>query len=463
MSSTKWTSVLPSDPAKYDTNEHRSTQRLRQILESLSSGYTTRQDHSLAKLVRPSDRSEPVQRWLKYREGYTVELCLRLFSADDFLIADPFCGFGSTLVAARMHGLRSIGMDVNPLAAYVSRVKTRTYSSYRCRQLRHEIARLRKLTKKDPKSNAPNLRILPKLFHPRILDALLVYKHAIDEINNPIVREFLLLAWIAVLEPVSNVFREGNGVKYRNRVRKGNEYTVIPYEEWQRHTFPKDKFGFVRDQILKRLEIMIEDLGQLSDGPEPAVFEADCANTELLQSRGRVSHAIFSPPYCNCFNYIKAYKLELWMAGFIESYPDIRDLTVRGIRSRVESLHKPEQNSYPETVEEFTSIMRHEDLWSHQLPDVVRGYFSDMQYALSAIYSALTDSARCTIVVGNSAYGGVLIPTDLLLAKCAESVGFSVEEIAVARPLTTSSQQKRRLAPVGDYLRESLIYLKKFE
>ena len=55
----------------------------------------------------------------------------------------------------------------------------------------------------------------------------------------------------------------------------------------------------------------------------------------------------------------------------------------------------------------------------------------------------------------------IIIPTDVLIARIAEEIGFSVETIHITRHLTTSSQQKKELKPLKDYLRESIVLLRK--
>ncbi len=270
-----------------------------------------------------------------------------------------------------------------------------------------------------------------------------------------------MLAWLATLEGMSNVYREGNGVKYRNRLRRGNLYTVRPYDQWQAEHFPPDKFAYVRGEVLSHLELMLDEAEHLAEGPEALVVQGDASKAATLAPPEGASLLLFSPPYCNCFNYIKAYKLELWMAGFIRTYPDIRALTAMGVRSRTESMLGHVTEPYPQVVEELVGLMNLATLWSPQLPNVVRGYFADMQRTLAALDSALRPGGRCIIVVGNSAYGGVLIPTDLLLARIAGTLGYEVEEIVVTRHLTTSSQQKRLLEPIKEYMRESIIHLRK--
>lgn len=85
----------------------------------------------------------------------------------------------------------------------------------------------------------------------------------------------------------------------------------------------------------------------------------------------------------------------------------------------------------------------------------------DMAEVIKAIHIVLKPSARCVIVIGNSAYGGVIVPTDAILAVIAERVGFRVEKLAVARSLTTSSQQRHHLNGRDEFLRESILILSK--
>lgn len=442
------------DPA--DRNDQN-----RSILERLSRGIPVREDPSLAPFVRPARSAEPIQRWLQYREGYTLELCRQVFDDRESLVVDPFCGFGSTLVAATQQGLPSIGFDMNPLAVFVSEVKTRAYSSATRRAIQRQIGKLKSLSPSVKVASPPELRILPKLFHPEILHALMAFRAAIDAVRNSEVRSFLLLAWIAILEGVSNTYREGNGIKYRNRLRRGNTYSVIPYDEWQAEYFPPDKFAFVRDCLLDQLHIMLVDIEGAVDKPAVSVFHADARDGLSEVANREASLALFSPPYCNCFNYIKAYKLELWLGGFIRSYAEIRPLTRMSIRSRMESLPQLVAEPYPEAVDDLIGLMNHSTFWNSKLPDVLRGYFADMRLVLELLSRKIKRNGRCVIIVGNSAYSSVLIPTDLLLTHIAIAAGFEVEEIVVARHLTTSSQQKKNLEPVKDYLRESVIHLRR--
>ncbi|TAW11136.1 class I SAM-dependent methyltransferase [Rhizobium ruizarguesonis] len=446
-------------------NQHSSAiaeklQTNERLLDRLSSKYPATESPEFASLVRPSDRDEPGQRLFHYREGYTVELCRKLIVEDSGPILDPFCGFGSTLLAAKEKSIKAIGFDVNPLAICVSEAKTTNYSPREIDEFRRFRDLMEAVRPTDHRAASPDLRIIDKLFHTDILTALNVFKAQVQSIDNQKIRRLAFVCWLAILEDVSNVFREGNGVKYRNRVRRGNEYTTIPYDEWANQYFPDDKFSFVRNAYLKKLEVALSDIEIRPLGSEPRIIGEDSLSLGRFVAAGTIGHALFSPPYCNLFNYIKAYKLELWMGGFIQSYGDVRTLTGRGIRSRLEGL-TASTDPVDQEVEQFAHLVEEADTWSDAIPAVVRGYFSDMQAVLGAVHGALRPGGRASVVVGNSALGGVLIPTDMLLASIAEKIGFSVAELKVARHLTTSSQQKKNLGQFKKYMRETIIELRK--
>ena len=84
-----------------------------------------------------------------------------------------------------------------------------------------------------------------------------------------------------------------------------------------------------------------------------------------------------------------------------------------------------------------------------------------MHTLLNKLYQQTIINGFVGIVVGNSAYSGVIIPTDILIAEIAKEIGFKVKSIFVTRHLTTSSQQKQELEYLKNYLRESIVLLEK--
>lgn len=412
--------------------------------------------------------NQPIHRWFKNREGFSTEL-VEFFLQDlpsNALVVDPFCGTGTTQLVSFQHGYRSLGIDVNPLAIFVARVKTRKYSLLDLERFENTLHQIEGVvTEKTPVAPTPNLSIIEKVFLPQVLHSLLALKWHINEHLVRSERDFFFLAWLSILEEVSNVYKEGNGIKYRNRKRTPNGYIDIPIDEWATTHFPKDHFLHVLRTFEQRVEMMIKDARSVNSGEyEPQIYEGDALALDEFVSSGSASLVLFSPPYANNFNYFKSYKVELWMGDFIDDYKDMRELTQRSLRSHVETRLTREgdrTNWYPEQLDVLLNLMQPEHLWTNRIPQAVRGYFYDMYVSLEKIFDVLEQDGRCVIVVGNSAYASILIPTDTILAETGSAIGFDIEKIAVARHLTTSSQQKKALEPVSEYLRESLVVLRK--
>ena len=90
---------------------------------------------------------------------------------------------------------------------------------------------------------------------------------------------------------------------------------------------------------------------------------------------------------------------------------------------------------------------------------MLQSYYLDMFSILEQSYNSLEQDGFCAIIVGNSSYGGIIFPTDLILAEYAEMIGFKVDKIEVDRFIITSSQQYEMTKENGRFLRESVVCL----
>jgi len=64
------------------------------------------------------------------------------FTERNDLILDPFVGSGTTLVESKVLGRDAIGVDINPLACLISRVKTTVISKTTVREIRNFLTLL---------------------------------------------------------------------------------------------------------------------------------------------------------------------------------------------------------------------------------------------------------------------------------------------------------------------------------
>ena len=218
------------------------------------------------------------------------------------------------------------------------------------------------------------------------------------------------------------------------------------------------------EEILKENFLSIErDLVTKEIQFDCEIYNDSCLNMNSYISEDSINGVIFSPPYANSFDYTEIYKLELWFGDFVKEYSDLKVLRQTSVRSHLNAFSNKcldERLTIPE-LDQLLEELNTKKLWNKNIPLMLEMYFSQMFELLIKIYKVLKTGGFCSIVVGNSSYGGVVFPTDLLLAKFAQKVGFEVDKIEIDRFIITSSQQYFETIDSKNFLRESIVCLKK--
>jgi site-specific DNA-methyltransferase (adenine-specific) len=402
----------------------------------------------------------PVHRWFRYREGYSPLLFSHF--KDSRSRFDPFCGCGTTLLSSSVEGIDSFGLDLSPLATFVAKVKTRRYTAAERKAFATKAVAAVEEWRNCVPFPSPSYPLLVKLFQPEILDTLLRLKSFIQAVSSEKVESLLKLAWLSILEDTSNVFKEGNGLKYRNKRRRPGKYITIPDREWIPKYFGDDLPRFVIDLWKQKCLEITSDLGRHPqvDYREPEVRTGSCFEPDNLDFDRRADLAIFSPPYANRFDYFEAFKIELWMGDFVKTTEDMAALRGKSMRS---NLSAPRLN-----VAEWHKLSPFLDAMDEEASSVrmgiktaLAGYFDDMRNLLKHLKMNLTRNGKVVIVVGNSAYAKSIIPTDLLICEVAAEEGYRIQAMNVARSLHVSSQQRNGLKKLEAFMRESVIVLRR--
>ncbi len=402
--------------------------------------YSVEYDNSFKELVNFKKNSLiPKHSWFEYKQGYSHQLVRNLIihenPPENLHILDPFCGVGTTNLVAQELGYRSVGYDVNPVATLVARSKTSIF-------IAKEIESLENIIKNisfDKAFERPKLKLLIGAYEDKDLKILMQIRGFIESLDNQKFKDFFMTAFLSIVEECSNRKKDGNGIKI---IKK-----------------PRSKLN-IKSLYISILKRMIVDIKNHKNEDQALIYQDTFLNNQLEDCS--VGLTITSPPYANCFDYCEVYKLELWMGGFVREYRDFDMYRNTAIRSHVNSKFSHQIANEINFVEVITQCISCFNVWNKNIPIMIKGYFDDMYEVIKEIFRVSVQGAKFYIVVANSCYKNILVPTDLILADIASQLGFKVKKIIKARNLRASSQQMIEVNNnFKELLRESIIILEK--
>lgn len=405
------------------------------------------------------NKTEPIHRWYKYTQAYSAGLVRSLLgeleAREAHLVMDPFAGCGTTGLVCRQEGIPSFGVEVSPLMTWVASVKT---SSWDYREL---VACLQDVDLPAPCDcrntsflATPFADYLSKAFAQGILTQLWSYADFAHRSEWPeSVRSFFLMALLGIMEDVSQIRKHGSHYRFMLKtesigLQKLNTQIIAPEAD-------------IRPVLHERIRLMLADV---QDAP-PIDRSIQCKIVtgdarEACVPEGTVDCVISSPPYLNRNNYIAQQKAEMALLAMVTSKDEYRRLVRRTLRSHVEADFPPG----PPTCQ-FGEVNKIIDTLSlsqnnnPKIPHMIAGYFEDLAQVLMRIQRSLVKGGRAALVLGNSRWGGVVVPVDHIVLLLGERQGLRPRSVLVTRMKGNSPQQMRRYGRIP--VRESIVVLEK--
>ncbi len=210
---------------------------------------------------------------------------------ENTVVFDPFAGCGTTLLEAQRRGIPSVGVDLNPIACLIARVKTsRTPTAL--------LEKAQKISSAARKNRTPLRWVIPNVDHwfkNEVQTAVAALLHEIDGLRKGGTHDALRLALSSILVRVSNQDSDTRYAAVEKAVR-----TKDVFESFEGAVEKLNKALLARDWKL----------------PPATVIEANTLTLEPSALPGRVGLVITSPPYPNAYEYWLYHKYRMWWLGF---------------------------------------------------------------------------------------------------------------------------------------------------
>jgi len=400
----------------------------------------------------------PRHRWYSNKEGFSPEFVDLVFHSEDanqgILVLDPFCGGGTVPTVATLVGHRTIGIEVNPFMAFLSKAKLI--------QTKEKILSDYGKIVADGILTAKGISPLcgystftrqdggkPGLFEADVLNGFEGGWIASQAVPMPC-RRLLRLALVGSAMDQCHAVRDGKALRYRQELIDAN--------------FTGET---LLDSFLSRVEEIKEDLNSSPIfSAQQSIWLGDSRHKLKQLGERRFNICITSPPYLHSFDYSDIYRPELFLGKFVHTTTKLRDVRLNTIRSHLQvKWPRPKRSDFgPLFNDAWREIERRKDsLWDARIPSMVQAYFEDLSQVFSELRKVAAPKASIWMIVSTSAYAGVQIPVDLILADLGEAAGWKLRSLDVVRQLRSSGQHWNSLdsgdVGHGDFLplRESVI------
>lgn len=290
---------------------------------------------------------------------------------DGTCVLDPFCGSGATLVEAQLAGFPAVGIDLNPIACLISKVKSRPLPKDYLVQADFVVM--------CAKSQGENIVIplIPNLSHwfqEQVQMPIASILAQIEKVESSDTRDALKLALSSILVRVSN---QESDTRYAAVEKK-----------------------LTSDQVYQLFIAAATRLWNVKKGFYPPTCDVDIINKNILmvqpsEIKQPVGLVITSPPYPNAYEYWLYHKYRMYWLGY-----DPLSVRQQEIGARAHYFKK----NYP-TEQDF------------------RG---QMDYLLDLLCQVVVAGGHICIVIGRSKIHGKIVDNAAHVIDLAEKRGLKL-------------------------------------
>lgn len=359
----------------------------------------TRGSHGLHKY--PAKFFPELPRWL-----------IQKYSKPGNVVLDPFMGSGTSNVEAQLLSRHSVGIDVDPFAKFLTKVKTTKLNVDELEESTDYL--LNCLIKYDPskvkESDLPTFPYRDNWFNQEILFELAYIKKLITNTNySNDIKDFQKICLSSIIRSVSNA--DNNCT--RTVVRKKLNKNIYP-------SLALTKFA---EALLLNSYRMTEFSSTVDTSISVEIPEDNDARN-IKYPRNYFEFALTSPPYANAVDYPRTHQLEMYWLGLADGSLASMKKEHVGTESvsatDYKSLHKI-------GISEADKII--EDIFNKdpRRAYIAYKYLIDMEANLQEVHRVLKKKGKYVIVVGNNKIRGYNFESWKYLMSLSERVGFKVE------------------------------------
>jgi hypothetical protein len=351
-------------------------------------------------------------------------------------VLDPFTGSGTVQVEALVRGMGSVGVDIDPLACFLTRAKTTPLPpesltealagvERRLRPYVRPAHELEQLARRDL-SNEEFAGAIAQLWFPQIPNLNHWFRRYV-------VVDLARLLWAIEalqLRAAVNGFLRACVASIIRRVSNADPYPVSALEVSRVQAAANrkrviDVFGEFRERTVRHISAMGSLYEQWQSLPQRAEATALCGDATRLShvlERAGVEDGlrlvVTSPPYCTAVNYSRRHKLEMFWLGFVDDRDAHVSLSHAYLGRRWVRI-KDWDGCADFGIRELDRTLEAIEARKRPRARALRHYFWSMSRAFREIAYVMAPGAMLICATGDSVSCGTPVQTTQFLSELA--------------------------------------------
>ncbi len=330
------------------------------------------------------------------------------------LVLDPYVGSGTTLVESSIKGISSVGIDLNPLAIFMSKVKNTHFNLSDVNAASAELTADFLIYAPDKVISTDFSRISNYTFWytEDSLYKLSYINQTISELD-PDVQDFFLLCLSETVREVSFT-RNGEFKRYKMSARQLKDFNPDVFLAFERKV----------QRNIKGLEAFNVTGGQ--DIASVYNFNSSKGIPSDVIPEGSVDMVITSPPYGDSHTTVAYGQFSRWANEWF-NFENAKSLDRRLMGGTVSKEMRFETESIAEVLEAIkaSDMKRYYEVIS---------FLNDYWNSIQNVAKAVRKGGRVCYVVGNRRVKAIQIDLDYFTAEMFEKCGFK-HEITIVREI----------------------------
>lgn len=223
------------------------------------------------------------------------------------VVVDPFCGRGTTLFAARLRGLRGVGIDVSPVAVAISQAKL-SYAT-----VADTLTLARRLLRQSQPQEVPEGAFWRRAFHKDTLREICTLREALGRMKS--VSDEAALLRGTLLGVLHGPLTGARSYLSNQMPRTFSPKPAYAVKFWKARGLVPASVS-VLSIVERKLGLMEDSTDRLSRARLSDVRIGDAANKATYRHAPRlIDLVITSPPYYGMRTYVPDQWLRSWFLG----------------------------------------------------------------------------------------------------------------------------------------------------